>query len=121
MAKLTKKQARRRRHNRLRKSINGTAERPRMSAFVSNTNTYIQFIDDDAGRTLAAVSTLSSEFKEAGINANNMQGAETLGTIAASKVIALGINTVVFDRGGFAYHGRIKALADSARKNGLKF
>ena len=120
MAKLTKKEARRRRHNRLRKSIMGTADCPRMSVFVSNTNIYVQFVDDDAEKTLAAASTMSPEFKKSGAKVN-VQGAEALGVIAADKAKTIGINKVVFDRGGFTYHGKIKALADSARKNGLKF
>jgi large subunit ribosomal protein L18 len=120
MAKLTKKEARKRRHNRLRKNIAGTAECPRMSVFVSNTNIYVQFIDDDSQKTLAATSTLSPEFRKSGEKVN-VKGAETLGTIAADKAKTAGISSVVFDRGGFTFHGKIKALADSARKNGLKF
>ena len=120
MAKLTKKEARRRRHNRLRKTIAGTAECPRMSVFVSNTNVYVQFIDDDAQKTLAATSTLSPAFKKSG-EKTTVKGAEALGAIAADKAKAAGISSIVFDRGGFTFHGKIKALADSARKNGLKF
>ena len=120
MAKLTKKQLRRRRHNRLRKNIIGTAERPRMSVFVSNAHIYVQFIDDDAETTLATASTLSSEFKESGETAN-VKGAEALGIMAAEKAKAVGISNVVFDRGGFTYHGKVKAVADSARKSGIKF
>ena len=120
MAKLTKKELRRRRHNRLRKNIMGTAECPRMSVFVSNAHMYVQFIDDDSGKTLAAASTLSPAFKETG-EKSNVQGAEKLGTIAAERAKTAGISSVVFDRGGFTYHGKVKAIAESARKNGLKF
>jgi large subunit ribosomal protein L18 len=120
MAQLTKNQLRKRRHNRLRKIIMGTAERPRMSVFVSNVHIYVQFIDDDAGTTLATVSTLSPEFKESG-EKTNVKGAEALGAMAAKKAKAVGINSVVFDRGGFTYHGKVKAIADSARKNDIKF
>jgi len=120
MAKLTKIQLRRRRHNRLRKSIMGTAERPRMSVFVSNSHIYVQFIDDDTEKTLAAASTLSPEFKKSGEKAD-VKGAGALGVMAAEKAKTAGINSVVFDRGGFTYHGKVKAVAESARKNGLKF
>ena len=120
MAKLTKKQLRERRHKRLRKTIMGTAVCPRMSVFVSNMHMYIQFIDDDAEKTLAAASTLSPEFKEGG-HKSDVKGAEVLGTMAAEKAKTAGISKVVFDRGGFTYHGKIKTIAESARKNGLKF
>jgi len=120
MAKLTKKQLRERRHNRLRKTIMGTAERPRLAVFVSNAHIYIQFIDDDAGTTLASASTLSPEFKESGERAN-VKGAIALGTMATERAKTAGISSVVFDRGGFTYHGKVKAIAEAARKNGLKF
>lgn len=120
MAKMTKKQARERRHNRLRKNIEGTAECPRMSVFVSNKQMYIQLINDETGTTLASASTLSPEFKESGAKCD-MKGAEALGAIAAEKAKSAGISNVVFDRGGFTYHGKIKALAEAARKGGLKF
>jgi large subunit ribosomal protein L18 len=120
MAKLTKKQLRKRRHNRLRKTIMGTAERPRMSVFVSNAHIYVQFIDDDAETTLATASTLSPEFKESG-EKTNVKGAEALGVMAAEKAKTAGISSVVFDRGGFTYHGKVKGVAESARKNGIIF
>ena len=120
MTKMTKKQARERRHNRLRKTISGTAECPRMSVFVSNKQIYIQLINDETDTTITSASTLSPEFKESGAKSDT-KGAETLGAIAAEKAKKAGISTVVFDRGGFTYHGKIKALADAARKSGLKF
>ena len=120
MAKLTKIQARDRRHKRLRKNIIGSTECPRMSVFVSNKHMYVQYINDDTGVTLASASTLSPEFKDAGAKVD-LKGAEALGTIAAEKAKKAGISTVVFDRGGFTFHGKVKAIADAARKSGLKF
>ena len=108
------------RHLRLRKKISGTAARPRMCVSFTANNMYVQFIDDEAGRTLAAVSTLSPEFKALNLK-RNVEAATALGKLAGEKAVAAGITTVVFDRGGFQYHGRIKALADAAREAGLKF
>ncbi len=120
MATLSRKQKRTRRHNRLRRKISGTAARPRMTVYLSGKHMYVQFIDDIAGRTLASASSKSPEFLQAGQKAT-MEGAQALGRIAAEKAKAEGIETVVFDRGGFTYHGRVKALADAAREAGLKF
>ena len=110
---------RNRRHLRLRKKVQGTAERPRMSVFVSNKNMYIQFIDDLASQTLASASTKSEALGAKG--KNNVGTAKVLGQLAAKVAKEKGIETVVFDRGGFAYRGRIKVLADAAREAGLKF
>ena len=110
----------RRRHNRLRRKVIGTAERPRMAVFRSLRNISVQFIDDAAGRTILAISTGSKEFS-AGSYGGNAKAAEALGQKAAEKAKAVGIEMVVFDTGGRKYHGRIKALADAARKGGLKF
>jgi large subunit ribosomal protein L18 len=118
MAKLSKLQARKRRHMRLRKKIMGTSERPRMSVFVSNKHISVQLIDDDTGKTIASASSLSHEFKESGAK-SNIKGAELLGKLAAEKAKNAGITSAVFDRGGFTYIGKVKALAESARKNGL--
>lgn len=107
-----------RRHLRLRQKVRGTAERPRMSAFVSNKHLYVQFIDDGASKTLAAVSTLDAALKGQKLN---LATAKQLGELAAKVAQEKGIATVVFDRGGFAYGGRLKALADAAREGGLKF
>lgn len=119
MGKLRKVEARRRRHLRLRKKISGTAERPRMAVFTSNKHIYVQLIDDNAGHTITSVSTLSEEFKKSGTK-TNIKGAEVLGEIAADKAKAAGVSEAVFDRCGFSFHGKIKAMTDSARKKGLK-
>ena len=119
MSKLKKAEARKRRHLRLRKKISGTAERPRMAVFASNKHMYVQLINDDAGHTITSVSTLSEEFKKSRAKAN-LKGAETLGELAAEKAKGAGVSEAVFDRGGFSFHGRIKAMTDSARKKGLK-
>ena len=108
------------RHLRLRKKISGTAARPRMCVSFTANNMYVQCIDDEAGRTLAAVSTLSPEFKALNLK-RNVEAATALGKLAGEKAVAASIATVVFDRGGFQYHGRVKALADAAREAGLKF
>lgn len=108
------------RHLRLRKKISGTAARPRMCISFTANNMYVQFIDDEAGRTLASESTLSADFKALGLK-RNVAAAEALGKLAGEKALAAGMSEVVFDRGGFHYHGRVKALADAARKAGLKF
>ncbi len=113
----TKKQYRQRRHMRLRKKVAGTRECPRMSVMLSLNHIYVQFIDDDAGHTLAATSTMDKAFS----GKSNMEGAAILGKIAAEKATAAGITKVVFDRGGFNYHGRVKAIAEAARENGLQF
>ena len=107
-----------RRHLRLRQKLQGTAERPRMSVFVSNKHLYVQFIDDGAAKTLAAVSTLDEAMKGQKLN---VATAKQLGALAAQAAKDKGISAVVFDRGGFAYRGRLQALADAARESGLKF
>ena len=107
-----------RRHLRLRKKVKGSAERPRMSVFVSNKHAYVQFIDDDASRTLAAVSTLAGDLKGAKLNEESMKA---LGSAAAPPAQEKGIETVVFDRGGFVYSKRLRALAAAAREGGLNF
>ncbi len=104
---------------RIRKTVTGTAERPRMAVCFSNENIHIQFIDDVVGKTIVATSTVSkSEAKELSAN---VTGAKKIGEIAAKAAIAKGITAVVFDRGGNRYHGKVKALADAAREAGLKF
>lgn len=122
MKKLQKKQAGlRRRHTRVRGKISGTPARPRLCVTRSNNNIYAQVIDDVAGKTLCAVSTLGPEFKATGKSGANVEGAKELGAIIGKKAIENGITTVVFDRGGHLYHGRVQALADAAREAGLVF
>ena len=107
------------RHWRIRNRLSGTSQRPRMSVRFTNENIHVQFIDDVAGKTLAATSTVSKgETKELSAN---LAGAKKLGAIAAKNALDKGITAVVFDRGGTRYHGKIKALADAAREAGLKF
>ena len=107
------------RHWRIRKRVSGTDERPRMSVRFTNENIHVQFIDDVAGKTLAAVSTVGKG--EAKDSSANVAGAKKVGVLAAKAAIDKGITAVVFDRGGTRYHGKIKSLADSAREAGLKF
>jgi len=113
---------RQRRKKRVRRNITGTAERPRLTVFRSHKNIYAQIIDDTVGRTLVAVSskekTVLGQLPGGGGNA---AAAEVVGASLAAKAVEAGIGKVVFDRNGYAYHGRIKALADAARKGGLKF
>ena len=122
MKKLQKKQAAlARRHRRVRGKISGTAARPRLCVTRSNSNIYVQFVDDVAGKTLLGVSTLGPDFKATGKSGANVEGAAAIGEIAGKKAVEAGITEIVFDRGGHLYHGRIKALADAAREAGLKF
>ena len=116
----TKKEQRDRRHKRLRRKVSGTAERPRLAVCATSKHFYAQFIDDESGRTLAAVSTLNPDARKDGVKAN-VEGAEKLGKLAAKKAAAAKISKVVFDRGGYRYHGKIKAFADSVRKGGIEF
>ena len=122
MNKLQKKQAGlRRRHRRVRGKISGTPTRPRMCVTRSNSNIYVQVIDDVAHRTLCAASTLGPDFKAQGKSGATVEGAAVLGDIIGKKALEIGVTDVVFDRGGHLYHGRVKALADAAREAGLKF
>jgi len=109
------------RHKRLRSKVVGTADRPRMAVYKSLNNIYVQFIDDLAGHTLAAASTLEKDINEGLESRTNIEAAARLGKAAAEKAKSKGITNVIFDRGGHKYHGRIKALADSAREAGLQF
>ncbi len=114
------KALRQKRHMRIRKKIAGTSARPRFCVSVTANNIYCQFIDDEKGVTLASSSTLSPEFKAAAAKPN-MAGAELLGKLASEAAKKANIESVVFDRCGFKYHGRVKAIAEAARANGLKF
>ncbi len=107
-----------RRHKRVRAKISGTAARPRLNVFRSNANIYAQIIDDENGVTLLSASTLDKEFNGYG---GNREAAKAVGTMIAKKAAEKGITEVVFDRGGYVYHGRVKELADAAREGGLKF
>ena len=113
-----KREARIRRHRRVRKKVRGTAERPRLAVFRSNKHITAQVIDDRAGRTIASASTTEPALKAGG---GNVAAAEKIGELVAERAKAAGITTVVFDRGGNLYHGRIAALAEAARKGGLEF
>lgn len=122
MKKLKAKQAGlRRRHTRVRGKVSGTPARPRLCITRSNANIYAQVIDDVAGKTLCAVSTLSPDFKATDKSGATVEGAAALGTLIGEKAKESGVTEVVFDRGGNLYHGRIKALADGAREAGLIF
>src|SRR2546421_6105744 len=109
------------RHWRIRKKVTGTKERPRMAVCFTNKNIHIQFVDDTAGRTLAAASTTSKTTPEREKMAANAASAKALGAFAAQAALGKGIKSVVFDRGGSRYHGKVKALADAAREAGLQF
>ena len=120
MAVIDKKVQRARRHARIRLKVSGTAERPRFCVSITANNIYCQFIDDVTGRTLAAVSSLSAKFKAENARPN-VAGAALLGKLAAEAALAANVKEVVFDRSGYKFHGRIKAIADAAREGGLKF
>ena len=107
-----------RRHKRVRAKISGTAARPRLNVFRSNANIYAQIIDDENGVTLLSASTLDKEFNGYG---GNREAAKAVGEMIAKKAAEKGITEVVFDRGGYVYHGRVQALAEAAREGGLKF
>ena len=106
------------RHNRVRGKISGTAERPRLSVFRSEKNIYAQIIDDVAGNTLVSASSVEKGFEGSGAN---KEGARKVGKLLAERAAAKGIENVVFDRGGYIYHGRVQELAEGAREGGLKF
>ncbi|MBI4304033.1 MAG: 50S ribosomal protein L18 [Chloroflexi bacterium] len=121
MAKVNPRLARVRRHLRVRAKVKGTAETPRLCVFRSLDHIYAQIVDDLRGHTLAAASTLDQELKEALDSKKKTDQAGLVGTLVAKRALGSGISQVVFDRGGFKYHGRVKALAEAARKEGLKF
>ncbi|CEI81583.1 50S ribosomal protein L18 [Oceanobacillus oncorhynchi subsp. incaldanensis] len=109
---------RKKRHNRVRRTLSGTAERPRLNVYRSNKNIYAQLIDDVNGVTLASASTVDKELE---INGSNVDAAKAVGAAVAKRAIDKGYKSIVFDRGGYLYHGRIKALAEAAREEGLEF
>jgi len=113
--------ARNRRHARVRNKVSGTAQRPRLCVFRSTNHIYAQVIDDVAGNTLAAASTLTPELKKDANGKNKVAQASLVGTLVAKLAVDKKVGEVVFDRGGYKYHGRVKALAEAAREAGLKF
>ena len=119
--KESRSEIRAKKHRRVRNNLAGTAERPRLAVFRSNNHMYAQIIDDTVGNTLVSASTLDKEVKAELEKTNNVEAAAHLGTVIAKKALDKGITTVVFDRGGFIYQGKIKALADAAREAGLTF
>jgi large subunit ribosomal protein L18 len=112
-----KRDARARRHRRVRKRVSGTASRPRVAVFRSNRHIYVQLVDDGSGRTLAAASSLDADAKASG---DKKARAKAVGTLIAARARDAGIETAVFDRGGFLFHGRVRELAEAAREGGLK-
>ena len=112
---------REKKHRRMRNHLSGTAERPRLAVFRSNNHMYAQIIDDTVGNTLVAASTLDKDVKAELEKTNNVDAAAYLGTVVAKKALDKGIETVIFDRGGFIYAGKVQALAGAAREAGLKF
>ena len=116
-----KEEARQRRHKRLRKKVSGTVDRPRLCVYKSLNNIYAQIIDDTKGHTLITASTLDKELKNETGHKGNAAMAKRVGLLIASRAVQHGVKAVVFDRGGYQYHGRMKALADGAREGGLEF
>jgi len=121
ISKTCRNDIRKRKHDRVRAKISGTAQRPRLCVFRSLSNIYAQVIDDEAGKTLASASTLDSEIKEKAAFGGNVDAAKEVGKLVAKRALEKGIETVVFDRGGYIYHGRVMSLAEAAREAGLKF
>ena len=124
MAQINKNEARQKRHIRVRKRVNGTPIRPRMNVYRSSNNIYVQVIDDLAGKTLAAASSLDPSLRDGKSSKSaggNVEAAKGVGALIADRAKAAGVTKVVFDRGGYLYHGRVQALADAARENGLDF
>jgi large subunit ribosomal protein L18 len=121
ITKADKNKARLKRHLRVRKKISGTTERPRLSVFRSSKHIYAQLIDDNSGVTLASASTVDKELSGQVDNGGNIESARKVGELIAKRAKEKGFDNVVFDRGGYLYHGRVQALADAAREAGLQF
>ena len=121
VSKQNKAELRIKKHQRLRNRFSGTAERPRLAVFRSNNHMYAQIIDDVAGKTLVSASTVEKAAKDELDKTNNIDAASYVGTLVAKRALDAGIKEVVFDRGGFNYHGKVAALADAAREAGLTF
>jgi len=116
-----KENARKKRHIRVRKKVTGTPDRPRLNVFRSVKHIYVQLIDDYSRRTLVAASSIDKELKGKMSTGGNIEAAKTVGQLVARRAADKGVKKIVFDRGGYLYHGRIKALADAAREGGLEF
>ena len=121
MGEINRNQARQRRHARVRKKVSGTEARPRLNVFRSLNQVYAQVIDDDRGHTLVAASSLDPELRDQVRGLTKTEQAKLVGKLIAQRALARGIKRVVFDRGGYLYHGRVKALAEAAREGGLEF
>ena len=121
VSKESRQKSREKKHLRIRNRFSGTAERPRLAVFRSNNHMYAQVIDDVAGKTLASASTLEKDIKSALKATDNVDAAAYIGDVVAKRAMEKGIKTVVFDRGGYIYHGKVAALAEAARKAGLEF
>lgn len=121
VSKESRQKVRVKKHMKIRNRFSGTAERPRLAVFRSNNHMYAQIIDDTVGKTLVSASTTQKEVKAELEKTNNVDAAAYLGTVIGKKAIEAGIKEVVFDRGGFIYHGKVQALADAAREAGLEF
>ena len=121
VSKKSRQEIRVKKHMKTRNRFSGTTERPRLAVFRSNNHMYAQIIDDTVGKTIVSASTVQKEVKAELEKTNNVDAAAYLGTVIAKKAIEAGINTVVFDRGGFIFQGKVKALADAAREAGLEF
>lgn len=119
--KMIRNEARQKRHRVVRNKIHGTADRPRLNVYRSLNHIYAQIIDDDSGTTLLSVSTMDKEVKDKADKGYNVDAATAVGQVIAGRALEKGIRDIVFDRGGYKYHGRIKALADAAREAGLNF
>ena len=121
MSKANRKEARERRHKRVRATVVGSAERPRLNIFRSLTHIYVQVIDDATGTTLVSASTIDEELRPQMSGKKKSEQAKLVGQAVAARAKAKGLSLVVFDRGGYRYHGRVKAVADGAREGGLEF
>ena len=121
VSKESRQEIRVKKHMKIRNRFSGTAERPRLAVFRSNNHVYAQVIDDVAGKTLVSASTLEKDIKAELKNTDDIEAATKVGDVVAKRALEKGIKAVVFDRGGYIYHGKVKALADAAREAGLEF
>ena len=119
--KTARSEVRTNKHRRIRSRLSGTPEKPRLAVFRSNNHMYAQVIDDEAGNTIVSASTVQEDVKKGLDKTNNVEAAKKLGEVIAKKALDNGIKTVVFDRGGYIYQGKVKALAEAAREAGLEF